>query len=387
MAEAASGRTVRLTGTVLPQRDVTLVSKVSGTVEWVAGDMGDRVEAGEPVVRLDAAELSLALTQARAQLAAAEANLARLEAGASDEEIAQVRAAVEQAELGLSRLADTLARQEQLFARGVIPEETLLTLRVEHELARLQYESAQQQLKLVERGASAEERRAVRAQVQQAEVAVQLAERQLDDTVIRAPFSGLLAVRPVQVGAIIGAGTPVAHVVDIDHVIIEAGVSERDVNHLSVGQAVQVRVDALGGAAVPGAVDAVAPVADQQTRNFPVRFRVENADHRLKPGMIARVEIPLDSAPVGPAVPQAAVVQRGGRSTVYVLEQDVLGRFVVRERTVTPGTPAGGFVTVAGVSVGDVVVLSPDALQDGAVVHPVELDGGPFAPGADGGGI
>src|SRR5690606_16779421 len=121
-----------------------------------------------------------------------------------------------------------------LFAQGVIPEETILSVRTEYEVARLQYETAKQQLQRVERGATEEERRAVRAQVQQAEVAVHLAEQQLADTVIRAPFSGLLAARPVQVGTLVGAGTPVAAIVDIERVIIEAGVSEREINQLAV---------------------------------------------------------------------------------------------------------------------------------------------------------
>lgn len=387
VSEGTAGRSIRLTGTVMPQRDVTLVAKVPGTVEWVAGDLGEPVEAGEPVVRLDATELSLALAQSEAQLAAAEANLARLEAGASAEEIAQVRAGVEQAELALSRIGDTLARQEQLYEQGIIPEETLLSLRVEYDVARLQYETAQQQLNLVLRGATEEERRAVRAQVEQAQVAVRLAEQQLADTIIRAPFSGLLAMRPVQVGSLIGAGTPVTHIVDIDRVFIEAGVSERDVNHLSVGQTVQVRIDALGDTPLTGVVDAVAPVADQQTRNFPVRFRVDNPDHLLKPGMVARVDIQLDGASIGAAVPQAAVQQRGARAVVYLLDTDSSGRFVLRERSVTVGTPAAGLVAVSGVAVGDVVALGPGPLRDGAVVHPIELDGGAFDADVFGGGM
>ena len=83
----ASGRTVRLTGTVLPQRDVTLVSKVRARCSGSPATWATEVEAGQPVVRLDATELSLALTQARAQLDAAEANLARLEAGAATRRI------------------------------------------------------------------------------------------------------------------------------------------------------------------------------------------------------------------------------------------------------------------------------------------------------------
>lgn len=391
-SEATAARVARFTGNVLPQRDVTLVAKVPGTVQWVAGDMGDQVEAGAPVVRLDATELSLALAQSEAQLEAAEANLARVVAGATEEELAQARAAVQQAELAVERLGDVLSRQEQLFAQGVIPEETILSVRTEYEVARLQYETAKQQLQRVERGATEEERRAVRAQVQQAEVAVHLAEQQLADTVIRAPFSGLLAARPVQVGTLVGAGTPVAAIVDIEQVIIEAGVSEREINQLAVGQPVRVFVDALGGAQFAGVVDAVAPVADQQTRNFPVRFRVDNSEHLLKPGMIARVEVVLDDAPVGVAVPQAAVVQRGGRSVVYVLESTgsgvgVSGQHVVRERAVTVGTPTAGLVAVTGVSVGELVVLAPDTLRDGMIVHPIDLDGGAFTPAAGVGGV
>ena len=177
--------------------------------------------------------------------------------------------------------------------------------------------------------------------------------------------------------------------VDIDQVIIEAGVSERDVNHLAVGQPVRVRVDALGGAEVPASWTRWRRWPISRPAISPCASASKTLDHRLKPGMIARVEIPLDDAPVGPAVPQAAVVQRGGRSSVYVLESTAgLGAgFVVRERAVTPGTPTAGLVAVAGVSVGDLVVLSPDTLRDGAIVHPIELDGGPFAPGRRRGGM
>lgn len=375
VTDAVASRTVRVTGTVMPQRSVTLVSKVPGTVQWVAGGMGHRVGAGDPVVRLDDTELSLALAQAEAQLDAARAQQARLEAGASAEEIAQVQAAVRQAELSVQRLADVLARQEQLFAQGIIPEETLRNVRTEYEVALWQLESARQQLLRVERGATDEERRAAAAQVRQAEVAVRLAQQQLADAVIRAPFAGLLAAQPVEAGTLIGAGTPVAAVVDIDQVIVEAGVGERDVNQLAVGQPVRVYVDALGGGAVAGVVDAVAPVADQQTRNFTVRFRVDNPDHRLKPGMVARVEVDLEGVPVGAAVPQSAVVQRSGRSVVYVLEPVGDGRFVARERAVTAGTPTAGRVALTGVNVGEWVALAPEALRDGMIVNLVELDG------------
>src|SRR5690625_2136372 len=90
VSEGSVGRGVRLTGNVKPIRDVTLVSKVPGTVLWTAGAMGTRVQSGEPVLRLDDTELQLQLAQATAGHAAAKANLARLESGAAQEEVAQV---------------------------------------------------------------------------------------------------------------------------------------------------------------------------------------------------------------------------------------------------------------------------------------------------------
>src|SRR5690606_18411075 len=104
--EQVLGRTVLVTGTVMPNQEVGLVAKVPGTVQWVAGDLGDRVEAGQPVVRLDDTELRLSLEQRRAALVAAEASLARLVAGAAEEEIAQARVAVAQAEASLERAAE-----------------------------------------------------------------------------------------------------------------------------------------------------------------------------------------------------------------------------------------------------------------------------------------
>lgn len=383
--QGAVGRTVRLTGNVAPARDVTLASKVPGTVLWTVGGMGTKVEAGDAIVRLDDTELQLAYEQSKAQHAAAAAQLARLEAGAAGEEIAQVESAVEQARVGLERIAAVLDKQERLYEQGIISEEAILGVRTEHDVARLQFESAQQQLALVKRGATQEERNAARAQVEQANVAVKLAEQQLQDTTITAPFAGMLASRPVQVGTMIGGGTPVGGIVDIDTVIIEANVGERDVNGLRVGQTVNITVDALSGFAVEGVVESVAPVADQQSRSFPVRFAVDNADHRLKPGMVARVEVRLgdgSSATIGTGgsaatgsdliIPESAVMSRGGRSIVLAVHSDSSGRHVVQERQVRTGERSDGLVIVrSGLAAGDAVILNPSQanVSDGMTVR------------------
>ena len=368
--EEPLARTVLITGTVMANQEVTLVAKVPGTVRWVAGDLGARVEAGEPVVVLDDTELRLSLEQRRAALVAAEASLARLLAGAAEEELAQARAAVAQAQASFDRISETLARYEVLYQQGIIAEDAIENARTEHEVARLQLESVQQRLIMIERGATKEDVQMAQAQVDQARVAVQLAEQQLADATVRAPFTGLLASRPPAVGSLVGTGSPVAALVDIDRVVIEAGFSEREVNGLAVGQAVRVRVDALGGEELVGTVLAVSPVADRTSRAFPVRFAVDNPDHRLKPGMVARVEAEVERV-VAPVAPRAAVFTRSGRTVVYVIEergQDL----VLRETPVTLGLEAGDRVAVtAGLAPGArVAVPEPGMLlRDGARVR------------------
>lgn len=369
VAGTQPGRTTRLTGTVTPARSVPLVAKVGGTVVWNAGDVGTRVEADAPVVRLDDAELTLGLEQSEAQLKAAEANLARLDAGASAEELAQAESAVEQARAGLDRVSSALARQEELFAQGVIPEETLLSTRTEHEVARLQHETAVHQLTLVRRGATAEDRRAAEAQVEQARVAVRLAERQLADAVIRAPFSGLIAMQPTESGSLVGSGTPVSHLVDIDRVVIEAGVGEREINGLYVGQPVRLTVDALNDASVTGEIISLAPVADEQTRSFPVRIAADNPEHRLKPGMVARVHVEVGASREGVRVPSEAIVRRDDKAFVFVIQTGADGRSFVRETEVTLGAEAG--TVRAGVTSGDTIAIPPPGanLHDGDFVR------------------
>nr|MBO2478131.1 hypothetical protein [Bacillota bacterium] len=373
IAEEPLGRTVVVTGTVMPNQEVTLVAKVPGTVRWVAGDLGARVEAGQPVVQLDDKELRLSLEQRRAALAAAEASLARLLAGAAEEELAQARAAVAQAEAGFERVAETLARYEVLYQQGIISADAFEAVRTEHEVARLQLESARQRLILMERGATREDIQVAEAQVQQARVAVELAEQQLADATIRAPFTGLLASRPPVVGSLVGAGSPVASLVDIDRVLIEAGFTEREVNGLAVGQAVRVQVDALGNEGLSGTVVAISPVADRVSRAFPVRFAVDNPGHRLKPGMVARVEAEVERV-VAPVVPRSAVFARSGRHVVYVIEERG-SELVVRETPVTVGLEAGDRVAVTEGLVPGVRVAVPEPgmlLRDGARVRVIQ---------------
>lgn len=365
-------RTTTLTGIVMPKSTVTVVSRVPGRVEWLVGDVGTYVAAGEPVARLDDGDLRLQLKQAEAMLAQAQATLDRVRAGASEEELAQAEASVAQAEAAFRLAEESFTRAEYLWAQGVIAKDAYDSAKSQYDMANSQLEAARQMLAKVQRGASPEEVRAVEAQVAQAEAAVELARRQLADAVITAPVAGTVAVRHTEVGAMLGTGSPVVTLVDIDTVVVQVGVSDRLVNAVHAGDAVRVEVAALPGEVFTGEVISVSPVVDEQTRLYPVRIRVANPEHRLKPGMMATVEVTTERAEGVTAVPESAVVYKDRVPYIFIVRSDG----TVQQRAVTLGLAAGGWIAVSPAEPGELVATTRQAfLADGVRVRVEREDG------------
>lgn len=331
VVETELSRRSRFTGTVAALREVVVATRVPGTVEWVIDDLGTRVQEGDALARIDETDLRLQVRQAEAVLAQAQAGVDRLRAGASEEEVRQAQATLQQADLGQRRAADNLARIETLYTQGAVSTDALEAARSQHAIATAQVEAARQVVAGMQRGARSEEIRAAEAQLAQAEVALEMAGRQLDDAVVRAPFAGVVAARMVQQGASAGSGTPVVSLVYLDEVAVHVGVTDRMVNHFRVGDSVDVTVQALGAAPLRGRVSGVSPVADRQTNLFTVRITLPNEDHRLKPGMAAAVEIAVERSNLAPVVARSAVTSRGGRQVVFVVNDEG----VVEERSVS----------------------------------------------------
>src|SRR5690606_33551114 len=217
--------------------------------------------------------------------------LARLEAGATEEERQQVAASLRQAAHNLDQARRQLERMEQLFHDGAISKEQLDGARTAYEISKAQHEAAEQQMLRVERGATPEELRAARAQVRQAAAAVELARIQLNDAKVKAPFDGLVSRRNVEVGGLASAGIPAVVLVDIDRVYVKGSISQGYVNAVKPGDQVLVEVSSRS-APFPGVVHTISPAADGAGL-FPIRVQIDNPDHQLKPGMFATVRIPV----------------------------------------------------------------------------------------------
>jgi RND family efflux transporter MFP subunit len=333
------------TGYVIARRQATVSSKISGKLEEVLIEEGVRVEAGQLLARLDDSDAKAQLDLALARLAAAKARLG------------EINVQLDQARRGLKR-------QTELRARELASEEALENARTEVETLSAQLE-------------------AQRSQVRVAEAEVQIAQVAYDNTVVRAPFAGVIVAKAAQPGEIVspmsaGGGftrTGIGTIVDMDSLEIEVDVNEAFINRVSPDQPVQAVLDAYPEWTIPATVIAIIPTADRSKATVRVRIAINEKDPRLVPEMGVRVsfmEEPTDTPAEirdGVLVPATAVREIPDGSVVFVLDGDH-----VRERRVISGAEIGERRLVEdGLQAGERVVRDPPSgLTDGMRVAPRE---------------
>ncbi|MCK5352069.1 efflux RND transporter periplasmic adaptor subunit, partial [bacterium] len=211
------------------------------------------------------------------------------------------------------------------------------------------------------------------AQWQLDEANLRLAQAQLDKTVLRAPFDGVLGLRYVSVGEYVQPGQPIVNLDDTDPLKGDFRVPEAYSSSLRVGQTVQLQVDAAPGRVFSGQVYAIDPKVDAAGRNLLVRARVPNSDRSLRPGMFIQVRLVIEEKPNALMIPEQAIISRGGGQIVYKV---VEGK--VEEAAVTVGLRRRGQVEITeGLLPGDTVITAGQIkVRPGSPVKLAPPDGG-----------
>jgi len=200
-------------------------------------------------------------------------------------------------------------RAKTLSSRGLMSPVDLQTADTRLKVAEAAYQSAVDQV------------RGQKALLQDRRAAYDLAVKKLNDTVVRAPISGVVSDRPVHVGEYIGERTPVATIVQVNPLKLRTGVQERHAGIIKPGQAVEFRVESFGDTVFTGKVAYVSPSLDETMRTFTVEALVDNADKRLKPGFFAKGVILTTKDDGVLAVPDAAISTLAGVSSVYIVKE------------------------------------------------------------------
>ena len=308
---------VTVPAVVSAYQQAELAAEIAGRVTARLVEDGDRVAAGDPLVRIDETKVSLAAREARHGLDLSSAEQAEAER--------QWR------------------RAQKLGAQQLISES-----------------------ELEERQTAYDRARANRAR---AEAALARAEQAVIDATVRAPFAGIVESVAVDVGEYLQPGAPVALVVDFSKARIVAGVTASEAAQLASGMRVEVSFDALGGIVSEATVRSVGRVANRDGGTYRVLLFLESPDPRLRDGMVGEVRFSADAAAPVIAIERSALVRRDGRMMVFVVVEDG-DRSIVQSRRVETGRSDRQHVAVVeGIDEGEIVVTDGlFALGDGSVV-------------------
>ncbi len=347
---------------IVANREIDVSPKVGGRVTAVSADLGETVGAGQILFAIVRGDYEARFRQASAALQSAEASLTRTSDAGQQQQIIQAQAAVDEAQVAYSDSSSLYAKTRKLYESGAIPKQQLDDVEARFENAKIQLESAGKSLALVREKSGPQSDAVALGQVEEAKAEVDLAKIQLDSTIVRSPIDGRISYRNVEAGEMIAPSTPAFIVIDEGTLLAETGVSDRVVGRLHEGMKIRVLIDALGGIPVDGIVESVSPAVDRRTLLYQVRVRMGNESGRLRPGMLAKLEIPIESDSDALLVPESAVFSADGSDSVYVVADGI-----ARLRRVTLGDSDGDHVEIlGGLAAGETVVTGgQEFLNDG----------------------
>jgi RND family efflux transporter MFP subunit len=344
-------RSVEVVGTLAAEDQVTIASQAEGAVSRVLVDLGDHVKTGQALIELDREKLEYSLQNQKAALARALAKYGATEPGhlPSTGDTPDVKKA--DAELRQARQA--FDRAEELNRRQLIPKQALDDADTTWRAKQAAYESALQNAKNLS------------ADIDASNAMLQLADRQLRDATIRAPFDGYVQKRLVSLGEFVKSQAPVMELVRVDSLKAIAEIPEKMAPWVQVGQPVELSVDAFPNKKIAGKVSRISPAVNTPTRAFTFEATVPNGDGLLKPGTFARVH--LTTALVEPVltIPYAAMQYRYGVYRAFV----VTGDHLVIHELKTGDRVDDRMEILDGLKLGDHVALTDvDNLADGMKV-------------------
>ncbi|NEP17907.1 MAG: efflux RND transporter periplasmic adaptor subunit [Leptolyngbya sp. SIO4C1] len=373
--------TVRISasGVVEPVRTVNLSPKAAGIVEALLVEQGDAVRAGQAIARMDSEDLEAQLRQSQASLTEAEAQLQDTRQGTDPAQLSQaaanldaVEAQIRDAEARLDLARADYARSQSLYDSGAISRSELdrdesEVRSAEAALAQANYrvEEARQRLIDLENDPDPEAVDQAEARVERAEAQLAGVQTQLDDTVIRAPFAGIITQKFATEGAFVtpttsastaSSATSTAIVALADGLEVVAEVPEADIGQIEVGQAVEIQADAFPEEIFRGEVKLIAPEAieKQNVTVFQVRVRLEEGLDKLRSNMKVDVAFIGNQLSDALVIPTVAVVTQGGETGVLVPGENNRIQF----RTVTLGPQVGDQIQILeGLEVGDPVFV------------------------------
>jgi RND family efflux transporter MFP subunit len=343
-------RTIKVFGSLAAYDQATISAKAPGRLASIAVDFGSVVEQGQTLAQIEPRDYQLQIQQAEAALAQARVRLGLSPTGADERIDPEQTGTVRQAR---ARLEEARQHQERLAAlveKGFIAKSDFDAAAAAYTVALSQYQDA------------TEEIRNRQALLLQRRSELEIARQHLADTIIKAPFDGVIQTKHASVGEYLAPSAPVVTVVRMDPLRLRAEVPERAAVRVQAGQKVRLTVDG-DSTLYEGLITRLGPTINEQNRMLSVEADVRNPGS-LRPGSFARVDIVTNEADTALAVPTRAIVTFAGLEKVWIAHE---GKAM--EKVIATRQRLGEWTEVVdGVQVGDLVILDPGNLRAGQTV-------------------
>jgi RND family efflux transporter MFP subunit len=348
--ERRTNRSVEVVGSLVAEDEVTVSSQASGNLADITVDLGTAVRRGQVIARIDQRELKFKVDQAEGTLHQGEARLGVKRGERIDP---QKQPDVRMAFAALERARYDLKASRSLAESGDISKQQLDVYQKTVDQAEARYQAALENVRNLE--AIVEEKRA----------ALDLAKKQLTDTEIVSPISGVVKEKAASRGEYLQPGKPIVTIVQVDPLRLRADIPEYAAASVRTGQTMTLTVETFPGRTFTGRVVRIAPSLNEQTRALTVEAEVRNPGNLLRPGMFAKSNLVTANDALALMAPRRAVQVIAGLNKIFVIEN---GR--VSERIVKLGAADGDLIEIVeGVKSGEVVATSNlDKLQEGSAV-------------------
>jgi HlyD family secretion protein len=282
--------------------EVEVSSKLLGRLAQLLVKEGDQVQANQIIARLDTSEIEAEVAQAQAALARTEAQLKELLAGSRLQEIEEARANLQQAEDNLKLARDDWDRFDNLFKEGAVSAQDRDRAKNRIEVAVSQVKAARERYELIRVGPRSEVIEAARHERDRAKGALGMAQVRLRDSTILAPLSAIVLTKRAEQGEVVNPGFPIVILIDPDDLWLRVYIPESEIGLVSIGQAATVTVDSFPNRRFEGKVVEISSKAEFTPRTvqtkkervnlvFGVKISLDNRERLLKPGMPADTEI------------------------------------------------------------------------------------------------
>jgi membrane fusion protein (multidrug efflux system) len=350
---------VAVSGTVEANVTAQGAFQIAGRVARVLVEEGQAVSKGQVLAELDAADYSNAYDAAQGQADAARAVDAKAQEGPRSQEL-------EQARIDYEQWQDQYTRMKFLYDHKSLPANDFVKIEAGYHAAQQRYDMARQGTRTQDKEAATGQSHAAAAQLHEAQ-------KRLGDTRLRAPISGFVGMRRIDVGDTVGAGTPVISVLDLDPVKVRVAIPESEIGKVREGARATVAIPSLDQKQFEGKVESVGVAADPASRTYSAKIAVPNPERLLRAGMVSEARVFSPAMVNAITVPGDAIIHDPqGVAQVYVYSPE---RQRVYAKRVDVGGPIGSEVEILSGLTGDeqVVVAGQQNVREGS---PAKIVGG-----------